>query len=248
MMCENDDYMPDASSEVEEEMPSPTTPFARFESPVLEPSILGSLSMSRPEFQDHVSVTDFRSSGAHGQGVCVMGQPQGMGQVAQVRGVQGVQCVPMWVPITSLAMPMQTGMMEAPAYAYPRTAPSPDVKLGYPPAPCERSSPTQPCSVPTDTEDAPLDEGKAMLARYIYELMQEKKFTSPHGHLLMDVYQEVWRGIAGERDSGSRSALERFAKFLDSSPKLFETFHLGVLPRRGRPQGRAGEMMVRLVR
>jgi hypothetical protein len=48
----------------------------------------------------------------------------------------------------------------------------------------------------------------------------------------MDVFVEVWRGVNGQSGSagGGKTALDRFASFLEMAPELFEVFDLDILP------------------
>jgi hypothetical protein len=71
-----------------------------------------------------------------------------------------------------------------------------------------------------------------MLQNHIYDLMVSKGFTSKEGHLLMDIYVEVWREVIGPQGTagGGKTALERFAGFLEAAPHLFEVFDLDILP------------------
>jgi len=74
-------------------------------------------------------------------------------------------------------------------------------------------------------------EVKDQLLQLIYDMMVQKGFNSPRGHLLMDVYIEVWREVVGPAAAaGGKTALERFASFLGSAPHMFEVFDLNILP------------------
>jgi hypothetical protein len=81
-------------------------------------------------------------------------------------------------------------------------------------------------------EPAPQKDARKMLVNHIYDTMVAKGFTSPNGHLLMDVFVEVWRGVNGQQGSagGGKTALDRFAGFLEGAPELFEVFDLDILP------------------
>jgi hypothetical protein len=91
------------------------------------------------------------------------------------------------------------------------------------------------------------------LAKYIYDVMVEKGFTSPEGHLFIDVFAEVWKDVAdmeGEKE-GSKVAQARFADLLRAAPQYFCIFRpsIQVAPQYGRYScfTRKGEKMVRLV-
>jgi hypothetical protein len=74
-------------------------------------------------------------------------------------------------------------------------------------------------------------EVKDQLLQLIYDMMVQKGFNSPRGHLLMDVYIEVWREVVGPAAAaGGKTALERFASFLGTAPHMFEVFDLNILP------------------
>merc|ERR1719387_3449812 len=83
-----------------------------------------------------------------------------------------------------------------------------------------------------DEPKEPSKDARKMLVNHIYDTMVAKGFTSPNGHLLMDVFVEVWRGVNGQQGSagGGKTALDRFAGFLESAPELFEVFDLDILP------------------
>jgi hypothetical protein len=97
------------------------------------------------------------------------------------------------------------------------------------------------------------DGQKDALCKYIYDVMMAKEFTSPDGHLFVDVFAEVWKDVCdteGERE-GSRVAQARFADLLRSAPQYFFLFRpsIQVAPQYGRYTSftRKGEKMVRLV-
>merc|ERR550537_1242337 len=91
---------------------------------------------------------------------------------------------------------------------------------------------TAPSSRDEPAASAPQKDARKMLVNHIYDTMVAKGFTSPNGHLLMDVFVEVWRGVNGQSGSagGGKTALDRFASFLEMAPELFEVFDLDILP------------------
>jgi hypothetical protein len=98
--------------------------------------------------------------------------------------------------------------------------------------------------------DMPTDKKKA-LVKFIYLLMQQKGLNDPKGHLLMDVYVEIWQEVVGGAGAcGGRVAFHRFADMLRTAPEYFELFHIGIsvdeLGRSGSQKQRA--KMVRLVK
>jgi hypothetical protein len=93
---------------------------------------------------------------------------------------------------------------------------------------------------------------QGQLVQFVYDVMVQKGFDSPRGHLLLDVYLEVWREIVGTANaSGGRTALDRFAGLLSSAPELFEVTDVNVVPCALRTRSCYGvdnrEKMVRLV-
>jgi hypothetical protein len=90
-------------------------------------------------------------------------------------------------------------------------------------------------------------EQKEALCKYIYEVMLERKFTSPDGYLIVDVLTEVWKDV-GESAEGWRVAQHRFADLLRTAPQYFRLFRRSI--RVANQCGwfaRKGEKMVRLV-
>jgi hypothetical protein len=88
---------------------------------------------------------------------------------------------------------------------------------------------------------------KAALAKYIFDFMVKKGFTSPEGYLIVDVFSEVWKEM-GDSAEGWRVAQHRFGHLLRSSPQYFRLFRRGI--RVANQCGwfaRKGEKMVRLV-
>jgi len=67
---------------------------------------------------------------------------------------------------------------------------------------------------------------KKALIKFIYTLMKEKGLTDPNGHLLMDVYVEIWNEVVGEKGCGGRAGFHRFAEMLRGAPEYFEVFHV----------------------
>jgi hypothetical protein len=108
-------------------------------------------------------------------------------------------------------------------------------------------------SVSTDAsskkeKDIPSDKKKA-LVKFIYMLMQQKGLNDPNGHLLMDVYVEIWQEVVGGQGCGGRVAFHRFAEMLRSAPEYFELFHVGIAvdENSGTFTGKQRAKMVRLV-
>lgn len=108
-------------------------------------------------------------------------------------------------------------------------SPKEDLKPGTPPPGSEASTkPGETASTSMPEEPDPNDP-KEQLARHIGDLMVEKGFSRPEGHLLVDVYHEVWKDLVGEKAATcSRAAMERFTTFLESMPHLFDTFRLDI--------------------
>jgi hypothetical protein len=77
------------------------------------------------------------------------------------------------------------------------------------------------------SKDMPAEKKKT-LVKFIYTLMQQKGLTDPAGHLLMDVYVEIWKEVVGGQGCGGRVAFHRFAEMLRSAPEYFELFHIGI--------------------
>jgi hypothetical protein len=91
------------------------------------------------------------------------------------------------------------------------------------------------------------DDKKQALAKYIYDLMLEKEFTSPDGYLLVDVLAEVWKDM-GDGATGGRIAQHRFAELLRFAPQYFELFRKGIrVTNHCGWFARKGEKMVRLI-
>lgn len=77
----------------------------------------------------------------------------------------------------------------------------------------------------------PLPGVQGELVQFVYDMMVQKGFTSPRGHLLLDVYVEVWREIVGTANAtGGKTALDRFAGLLSAAPQLFEVSDVNVVP------------------
>jgi hypothetical protein len=98
-----------------------------------------------------------------------------------------------------------------------------------------------------DTFSTLSDDKKEALAKYIYDLMLEKEFTSPDGYLLVDVLAEVWKDM-GDGATGGRIAQHRFAELLRFAPQYFELFRKGIrVTNHCGWFARKGEKMVRLI-
>jgi hypothetical protein len=69
---------------------------------------------------------------------------------------------------------------------------------------------------------------KEAICQYIYQFMVQKGFTSPEGHLVFDVFAELWKDCIFKdlRSSADtwRVANFRFSELLCSAPHLFEHF------------------------
>jgi hypothetical protein len=91
------------------------------------------------------------------------------------------------------------------------------------------------------------EEKKQLLAKYIYDLMLQKGFTSPDGYLLVDILAEVWKDM-GDGATGGRIAQHRFAELLRVAPHYFELFRKGIrVTNHCGWFARKGEKMVRLI-
>lgn len=90
---------------------------------------------------------------------------------------------------------------------------------------------------------------KKALIKFIYTLMQQRGLTDPNGHLLMDVYVEIWNEVVGEKGCGGRAGFHRFAEMLRGAPEYFEVFHVGIAVDEsgGSFSGKQRAKMVRLV-
>lgn len=73
-----------------------------------------------------------------------------------------------------------------------------------------------------------LSQKKKALIKFIFMLMQQKGLDDPKGHLLMDVYVEIWSEVVGGEGCGGRAGFHRFAELLRSAPEYFEVFHVGI--------------------
>jgi hypothetical protein len=88
---------------------------------------------------------------------------------------------------------------------------------------------------PEAKADAKVPQSKAQaqdqLRKFVADMMVQQGFHSPRGHLLMDVYVEVWRDVVGPAvATGGKTALERFAAFLSEAPQLFEVYDMNIVP------------------
>jgi hypothetical protein len=161
-----------------------------------------------------------------------------------------VQTVPMMAPHMMSGMP-------TPSVEPPPPPPMPSAASDATPEPDAKADPTQWKSNGRHKNrgyfksDSGLNrmsgEQKDALAKYIFDLMVQKNFTSPEGYLIVDVFSEVWKEM-GDSAEGWRVAQHRFGHLLRSSPQYFRLFRRGI--RVANQCGwfaRKGEKMVRLV-
>jgi hypothetical protein len=88
---------------------------------------------------------------------------------------------------------------------------------------------------------------KEKLCKFIYEVMVQKKFTSPNGHLIVDIFTEVWKDMS-DTSEGSKVAEQRFCELLRSAPQYFKLFRKSIqVANHCGWYARKGERMVRLV-
>jgi hypothetical protein len=105
-------------------------------------------------------------------------------------------------------------------------------------------------SLKSDSKNVMPADKKKGLIKFIYRCMQQKGLNDPAGHLLMDVYVEIWKEVVGAQGScGGRVAFHRFAELLRSAPEYFELFHIGIAVDEsgGACSGKQRAKMVRLV-
>merc|ERR550514_1569558 len=97
------------------------------------------------------------------------------------------------------------------------------------------------------------EEEKLELAKYIYDVMVEKEFNSPEGHLLVDVLIEVRKDLGKEFTRDGHLALHPFERVLRAAPQYFKVFREKIEVARSAKNHKAlfaaskGEHMVRLV-
>jgi hypothetical protein len=102
---------------------------------------------------------------------------------------------------------------------------------------------------PQDTETLstmPIDRAD-VVCKHIYDFLVQKGFTKSDGHLLADVFADVWSELS-DRATGRQKAQDRFKHLLCSAPQYFIVFRKNV--RFAKFCGRfvrKGEVMVRLV-
>lgn len=113
----------------------------------------------------------------------------------------------------------------------PKPPPAP---MAAPPAPSGEGATRKMFSIKPAAPAATAEpEGaKGQLLNLIYDLMTQKGYTSTKGHLVMDVYIEIWKEVVGQAatEGTGRTAIQRFAQFLSSAPDLFEVFDLNIVP------------------
>jgi hypothetical protein len=93
--------------------------------------------------------------------------------------------------------------------------------------------------MPTDQKEA--------LCKYIYDLLVARGFTTQEGHLLTDVFSEVWQDI-GDTSEGRQAAQFRFTNLLRSAPGYFNLYRRKIrVAKHSYRFAREGELLVRLV-
>lgn len=91
------------------------------------------------------------------------------------------------------------------------------------------------------------EDQREVLCKYIYDLLVQKKFDNPNGHLFADVFAEVWHYVSDSVE-GRQNAQDRLKTLLRSATQYFVLFRKRIRVAKNCGQfARGGELMVRLV-